>query len=85
MKGEERKRGTVAVFPSNGQADVFALVEVDVCAADLPGSPLPALVEDDVVVDVCAPAVPDPEPSLVEFVDDEVDVEACAAGAVEPD
>ena len=37
------------------------------------------------MVDVCAPAVPDPEPSLVAFVDEEVDVEACAAGVVEPD
>jgi hypothetical protein len=67
------------------QADAPELVEVDVFAEDVPGSPLPALVEDDVVVDVCAPAVPDPAPSLVEFVDEEVDVEACAAGLVEPD
>jgi hypothetical protein len=67
------------------QADALELVEVDVCAEAVPGSPLPALVEAVVVVDVCAPAVPDPEPSLVEFVDEEVDVEACAAGFVEPD
>jgi hypothetical protein len=70
---------------SLGQADVCELLEVDVCAAYVPGSPLPAFAEDDVEVDVCALAPPDPEPSLVEFVDEEVDVEACASGAFEPD
>ena len=79
------KGGHFALFFSIGQADVFALVEVDVCADDVPGSTLPTFVEDDVEVDVCPLAAPVPEPSLVEFVDEDVEVEACVAGVVEPD
>jgi hypothetical protein len=88
-EGAKGKAGGIAVFPSSGHAYVFALVfalvDVDVCADDVPGPPLPAFVEAVVEVDVCALAAPDPGPSLVVFVDEEVDVEACAAGAVEPD
>jgi hypothetical protein len=58
------------------------LVEVDVCADD---APLSALVDEEVFVDACEFAVPEPDPSLLEFVDEEVEVEACEAGAVEPD
>jgi hypothetical protein len=61
------------------------LVEVDVCADEVSGLPLPAPVEADVVVAVCEFAVPEPGPSLVELVDEVVEVEACAAGSVEPD
>lgn len=59
---------------SNRHAEVFALVEVDVWAFELP---MPALVEVD--VDVCVLAVPEPP---AEFADELVDVDACAPDPV---
>jgi hypothetical protein len=55
------------------------LVEVEVCADELP---VPALAEVELEVDVCELLDPEPDAPLVDFVDELVEVEACAP---EPD
>lgn len=45
--------------------------------------PLPEFVEDEVVVDVCAPAAG--EPALLEFAEDEVDVDVWADELLAPE